>query len=325
MARNDADGESPMDLGSMTTERENPASEDIDSKETIEILNIINFEDKKVAFAVERALPAVAALVDDVVAAFRAGGRLVYIGAGTSGRLGVLDASECPPTFGTPPEMVQGLIAGGREALTKAVESAEDRPEQGVADLKAIGFAARDVLVGITASGQAPYVIGAMAWAGQIGASVGAISCNAGSETFKFARHRVYVDVGPEVIAGSTRLKSGTAQKLVLNMITTASMIRLGKVYRNLMVDLTPVNKKLVERSKLLIMKAAGCGREAAERAFEASGRRPKLAILMAMLGIPAEEAERLAAEHGGHLSLAVRAFGGSPGAATTDGSGEAR
>lgn len=310
MIRNASEGESPMDLESMTTERENPASGDIDSKGTLEILQIINSEDKKVAFAVERALPQVAALVDDVVASFRAGGRLFYIGAGTSGRLGVLDASECPPTFGTPPELVQGIIAGGREALTKAVEWAEDKPEQGVADLRAAGFSARDVLVGITASGQAPYVIGAMDWAGGLGASVGAISCNAGSETFKHARHRVYVDVGPEVIAGSTRLKSGTAQKLVLNMISTASMIRLGKVYRNLMVDLTPVNKKLVERSKLLIMKAAGCGREAAERAFEASGRRPKLAILMAMLGLSAEEAERLASEHDGHLSLAVRSFG---------------
>ncbi len=257
----------------------------------------------------ERALPDVAGLVDAVVDSFKKGGKLVYIGAGTSGRLGVLDASECPPTFGTPPAMVQGIIAGGREALVRSVESAEDREDQGAKDLDAVGFCKDDVLVGITASGQAPYVLGAMRRARELGAAVGAISCNPNSGTFALADHRIFVDVGPEVVTGSTRLKSGTAQKLVLNMVTTASMIRLGKVYRNLMIDLTPVNKKLVERSKNLIMRATECDRETAEKAFSASGKKPKIAILMVLLGIDAPSAERLVAANDGHLSKAVEAF----------------
>ena len=298
-----------VDLSGMTTERENPASADIDSRSTREILGIINAEDKKVPLAVEKVLDHVAALVDDVVASFRKGGKLVYIGAGTSGRLGVLDASECPPTYGTPPSMVQGLIAGGREALVRSVEWAEDKEDQGVKDLDAIDFSGNDVLVGITASGQAPYVLGAMRRAKALGAVVGAISCNANSGTFELADHRIFVDVGPEVVTGSTRMKSGTAQKLVLNMITTTAMIRLGKVYRNLMIDLTPVNKKLVERSKNLIMKATDCDRDAAEKAFAASGRKPKIAIVMVLLGIDAAQAERLVAANDGHLSKAVEAF----------------
>lgn len=298
-----------MDLSSLTTERENPASADIDSKSTREILAIINAEDKKVPFAVESVLDCVAALVDDVVASFKKGGKLVYIGAGTSGRLGVLDASECPPTYGTPAAMVQGLIAGGREALVRSIESAEDKEDQGVKDLESIGFSGNDVLVGITASGQAPYVLGAMRRARELGAVVGAISCNDNSGTFELADHRVFVDVGPEVVTGSTRMKSGTAQKLVLNMITTTAMIRLGKVYRNLMIDLKPVNKKLVERSMNLIMRAAECDRDTAEQAFYASGKKPKIAILMVLLDIEAETAEDLVAANDGHLSKAVEAF----------------
>jgi N-acetylmuramic acid 6-phosphate etherase len=298
-----------IDLSGLTTERENPASADIDSKSTREILTIINAEDKKVPIAVESALDNVAALVDDVVASFKKGGKLVYIGAGTSGRLGVLDASECPPTYGTPPSMVQGLIAGGREALVRSIESAEDKEDQGVRDLETIGFTGDDVLVGITASGQAPYVLGAMIRARELGAVVGAISCNPNSGTFALADHRIFVDVGPEVVTGSTRMKSGTAQKLVLNMITTAAMIRLGKVYRNLMIDLRPVNKKLVERSKNLIARATGCDRETAEKAFAASGKKPKIAILMVLLGIDAAAAEELEAANDGHLSKAVEAF----------------
>lgn len=257
----------------------------------------------------EAALDRIAELVDAVVDSFRKGGKLVYIGAGTSGRLGVLDASECPPTYGTPPWMVQGLIAGGREALVRSVEWAEDKEDQGVKDVQAIDFSSKDVLVGITASGQAPYVLGAMRYARDIGAVVGAISCNVSSGTFELAHHKILVDVGPEVVTGSTRMKSGTAQKLVLNMITTTAMIRIGKVYRNLMIDLTPVNKKLVERSKNLIMKATDCDRATAERAFMASGKRPKIAILMVLLGIDAATAERLVETNGGHLSSAVKAF----------------
>jgi len=298
-----------MDLSKLTTERENPASFDIDAKSTREILAIINAEDKKVPFAVEKSLDCIAALVDDVVDSFRKGGKLVYIGAGTSGRLGVLDASECPPTYGTPPSQVQGLIAGGREALVRSIESAEDKEDQGIKDIESIGFANIDVLVGITASGQAPYVLGAMRRARELGAVVGAISCNANSGTFELADHRIFVDVGPEVVTGSTRMKSGTAQKLVLNMITTTAMIRIGKVYRNLMIDLKPVNKKLVERSKNLIMRATECDRATAEKAFAASGKKPKIAILMVLLGIDALAAEELVAANDGHLSKAVEAF----------------
>ncbi|HET7838707.1 MAG TPA: N-acetylmuramic acid 6-phosphate etherase [Rectinemataceae bacterium] len=293
-------------LESFTTEGRNPSSMDIDSKSTIDILRIINEEDRKVPLAVEKALEPIAALVDDVVAAFRAGGRLVYIGAGTSGRLGVLDASECPPTYGVPPTMVQGIIAGGHKALVSSIEGAEDDFEAGAKELEMIGFSGRDVLVGITASGQAPYVLGAMSRAQELGAVVAAISCNRGSKTFQHAKHVVYLDVGPEVVTGSTRMKAGTAQKLVLNMLSTASMIRYGKVYHNLMVDLAPVNKKLVERAKRLVCQATGCTREEAEAAFEASGKRPKTAIIMVLLKVGRQEAERLEAVGGGRISDAV-------------------
>ena len=294
-------------LGRLTTEQRNDASADIDAKSSLEIVSIINGEDKKVPVAVEKILPAIAALVEDIVAAFKKGGRLFYIGAGTSGRLGVLDASECPPTYGVEPEMVQGLIAGGREALTSAVESAEDRAEEGVRELKALGFGAGDVLIGITASGQAPYVLGALEYAGRLGAVTGAISCNPGSKTFEYARHRLYADVGPEVVTGSTRMKSGTAQKLILNMLTTASMIRIGKVYRNLMVDLRPVNHKLVLRSVRLIREITGCGEDEARKALEESGRQPKLAIVMVLLGVGPERASVLLKEADGHIARLVR------------------
>ncbi len=293
-------------LESFATEGRNPSSMDIDSKGSLEILKIINEEDKKVPLAVEQVLEPIAALIDDIVAAFRAGGRLVYIGAGTSGRLGVLDASECPPTFGVPPTMVQGLIAGGPRALMSSIEGAEDDYETGIRELDGIGFGPKDVLVGITASGQAPYVLGAMARAKELGAVVAAISCNRGSKTFHLARHAIWLDVGPEVVTGSTRMKAGTAQKLVLNMLTTASMIRFGKVYHNLMVDLAPVNKKLVERAKRLVRQATGCTREAAEAAFEASGKRPKTAIIMVLLKVDKAEAERLEAGAGGRIADAV-------------------
>lgn len=296
-------------LESFTTEKRNDDSMDIDTKDSLEICRIINDQDKKVPLAVEKVLGPIAALVDDVVDLFRKGGKLVYIGAGTSGRLGVLDASECPPTYGTDPEMVQGLIAGGREALVRSIEGAEDDAERGVADLKAIGFTAGDVLVGITASGQAPYVLGAMAYARELGAVVGAISCNAGSKTFSYAKHCMHIDVGPEVVTGSTRMKAGTAQKLVLNMITTASMIRFGKVFHNLMVDLRPVNKKLVERSKRLIRQATGCTHEESAAVFEASGRRPKTAIIMILLGVDRDRAERLEKAAGGPIAKAVALY----------------
>jgi N-acetylmuramic acid 6-phosphate etherase len=293
-------------LSRFTTEQRNEASRDIDSKSTLEIVTIINNEDKKVPIAVEKILPEIAALVDDIAAAFEKGGRLVYIGAGTSGRLGVLDASECPPTYGVDPGMVRGLIAGGREALTTSIEAAEDRAGEGVKELQALGFNEKDVLVGITASGQAPYVLGALDYARGLGAVTAAISCNADSATFAYAQHRLYVAVGPEVVAGSTRMKSGTAQKLVLNMLSTAAMIRVGKVYKNLMVDLKPVNHKLVLRSLRLIREVTGCSEEEARSALEASARRPKVAIVMVLLGVDMENAACLLEEANGHISAIV-------------------
>jgi len=294
-------------LAQFTTEQQNDASLDIDAKSSLEIVTIINNEDKKVPVAVEKILGEIAALVDDIVAAFKKGGRLIYIGAGTSGRLGVLDASECPPTYGVEPGIVIGLIAGGKEALTNSIESAEDSAEEGVKDLKALGFDKKDVLVGITASGQAPYVLGALEYARGIGAVTGAISCNANSKTFDYARHKLYANVGPEVVAGSTRMKSGTSQKLILNMLTTAAMIRIGKVYKNLMVDLKPVNHKLILRSIRLIREVTGCAEEEARESFEASGRHPKTAIVMVLLKKDRDEAEKLLGDADGHISLLIK------------------
>ena len=300
------DAISTEELAKFTTEQRNEASLDIDAKSSLEIVTIINNEDKKVPIAVTQILGEIAALVDDIVAAFKKGGRLIYIGAGTSGRLGVLDASECPPTYGVEPGMVMGLIAGGQEALTKSIESAEDRVEDGVRELKALGFSEKDVLVGITASGQAPYVLGALEYARDIGAVTGAISCNANSKTFDYARHRLYANVGPEVVTGSTRMKSGTAQKLILNMLSTAAMIRMGKVYKNLMVDLKPVNHKLVLRSIRLIREVTGCTEEEAREKFDASGKRPKTAIVMILLKKDRDEAEKLLRDADGHISLLI-------------------
>ena len=296
-------------LNDLTTEQCNEKSANIDELSIFQILQIINNEDKTVPYAIEKQLNTIEKLVSDIVCSFKKGGRLIYIGAGTSGRLGVLDASECPPTFGVSRTMVQGLIAGGREALVRSIENAEDDYEGGVTELQAMNFSQKDVLVGITASGQAPYVIGAMKYARNLQAVVGAISCNKGSKTFEYAKHSIFLDIGPEVITGSTRMKAGTAQKLVLNMLTTASMIRLGKVYHNLMVDLTPVNKKLVERSKRLIKQATACSEDEAEQAFEASAKRPKIAILMILLKIDAATAQALEMETNGPISESIRLY----------------
>jgi N-acetylmuramic acid 6-phosphate etherase len=289
-----------------TTEQRNPASYKIDTKSTMEILEIINREDEKVPLAVRKMIPTIARLVDDVVVSFKKGGRLFYIGAGTSGRLGVLDASECPPTFGVSPTMVQGLIAGGLPALTSAVESAEDNAEAGILELKARAFTQKDVLVGITASGQAPYVLGAMEYAQQLGAKVGAISCNEESKVFNHADHKIYIAVEPEIITGSTRMKSGTAQKLVLNMITTTAMIRIGKVYNNLMVDLMPLNAKLVDRAKRLIKEITECTEEEAEELYAQSKGNVKVAILMSMLQVSCTRAKELLDQNEGSINKAL-------------------
>ncbi len=297
------------DITRLQTEQPNPASRNIDTKSSLEIIRIINNEDKKVPLAVEKALPEIAEIIDKTVEAFQNGGRLFYVGAGTSGRLGVLDASECPPTYGVSRDMVQGIIAGGSEALVRSVEWAEDDEEAGKAALNERGITENDVVIGITASGQAPFVIGAMKRGREVGACVGAISCNSNSRIFEYAGHRIFVDAGPEIVAGSTRMKSGTAQKLVLNMITTASMIRLGKVYNNLMVDLVPVNNKLIQRSINLIMTASGCSEAEARKAFEDSDRHPKTAIVAVILDIPALQARKLLEHSGGRVGMAIQNY----------------
>lgn len=288
------------------TEQRNPHSYKIDTKSTEEILRIINSEDKTVPLAVEKAIPELTRLVDRLVDCFKTGGRLFYCGAGTSGRLGVLDASECPPTYGVPPSMVQGLIAGGLPALTTSVEGAEDDPLACVFQMKEAGFCAKDMLVGITASGQAPYVLGALDYARSLGCPTGAISSNADSKTFEHADYAIYIPVGPEIVTGSSRMKSGTGQKLVLNMITTTAMIRLGKVYNNFMIDLRPLNSKLVLRSKRLIAEILSCSLEEAETCFEGSGRVIRTAVVMGALGISRSEAENLLAKNGGNINFAL-------------------
>ena len=281
-------------LENCTTEQKNDHSSNLSSKSALEIVKIINEEDARVAPAVGRIVPEIAALAEEIARAFRNGGRLVYIGAGTSGRLGVLDASECPPTFGTNPGLVRGLIAGGENALTNSIEAVEDDSNAGVEELKALDFNAKDILVGITASGQAPYVLSALEYAGKTGAVTGAISCNRDSKTFELVKHKLFADVGPEALTGSTRMKSGTAQKMILNMLTTTAMILWGKVYRNYMVELKPVNQKLVQRSLRIIRELTGCSAEKAKEAFKASFQKTKTAIVMVLFNAGREKAEEL-------------------------------
>ncbi|EPL8095804.1 N-acetylmuramic acid 6-phosphate etherase [Morganella morganii] len=295
-----------IDLTSMITESRNPASANIDSLPTLDMLRVINREDQTVALAVEKTLPQVALVVDAVAQAFRLGGRLIYMGAGTSGRLGILDASECPPTFGTPAEQVVGLIAGGHKAILKAVENAEDNRELAVSDLKALNFSKNDVLVGIAASGRTPYVLGGMEYALSLGATVAAVSCNPDSEMSRLAGIAITPVVGPEVITGSSRMKAGTAQKLILNMITTGAMIRSGKVYGNLMADVEATNAKLVERQKRIVMAATECDRATAEQALAACDGHCKTAIVMILAQLSAGDAKALLAQHQGFIRDAL-------------------
>lgn len=295
-----------IDLTSMITESRNPASADIDSLPTLDMLRVINREDQTVALAVEKTLPQVAQVVDAVAQAFRLGGRLIYMGAGTSGRLGILDASECPPTFGTSAEQVVGLIAGGHKAILKAVENAEDNRELAVSDLKALNFSEKDVLVGIAASGRTPYVLGGMEYALSLGATVAAVSCNPDSEMNRLAGIAITPVVGPEVITGSSRMKAGTAQKLILNMITTGAMIRSGKVYGNLMADVEATNAKLVERQKRIVMAATECDRATAEQALAACDGHCKTAIVMILAQLSAGDAKALLAQHQGFIRDAL-------------------
>lgn len=291
------------------TEQRNPRSFQIDTKSTEEILRIINTEDKTIPTIVEKSIPNLVPLIDCLVSIFQKNGRLFYIGAGTSGRLGVLDASECPPTYGVSPEMVQGFIAGGDTALRKSVENAEDSAEQGIAQLQSANFSSNDMLIGITASGSAPYVIGTMEYARSLGSPVGAISCNPDSLTFSHADYAICIPVGPEIIAGSTRMKAGTAQKLVLNMISTTAMIKLGKVYNNFMIDLVPVNAKLIKRSIRLISEITACTIEKATHYFEQSGKNIRTAIIMASLEIKKSEAESLLNGAKNNINKALEAY----------------
>ncbi len=293
-------------LEDLLTEQANPASASIDALSTEAVLRIINGEDHRVAAAVEREIPAIARAVDAVVAAFRRGGRLFYLGAGTSGRLGVLDASECPPTFSVPPEMVQGIMAGGEAALSRATEATEDDPAMGARDLLARGFTERDVLVGITASGRTPYVLGAVAEAKHMGATTVGISCTPDSELARAVAISIAPLVGPEVVAGSTRMKAGTAQKLVLNMLSTSAFVRMGYVYGNLMVNVQPKNVKLVDRALRIVARAAGVSRERAAELLGASGNSVRTAILMGKAGVGRREAERRLAAAGGRISEAL-------------------
>lgn len=299
-----------LDLSQMITEGRNPASQNIDELSTEAMLRVINDEDKKVALAVEAIVPQIADAVDAICAAFQAGGRLMYCGAGTSGRLGILDASECPPTFGTPREQVIGLIAGGHTAILQAVENAEDNREQGAQDLKDIHFSRHDVLVGIAASGRTPYVLGALAYANELGATTVSLTCNPGSAMSQVAAIALTPVVGPEVVTGSSRMKAGTAQKLVLNMLTTGSMIRSGKVYGNLMVDVEATNQKLVQRQVNIVMQATDCDDATASAALTACGGHCKTAILMVLADLAADEAKALLSQHQGFIRQALKAAG---------------
>ena len=292
-----------IDLSSMITETRNPASVEIDQLPTLEMLRVINQEDQQVALAVSQLLPEITRAVDAIAAAFGKGGRLVYIGAGTSGRLGILDASECPPTYGVSAEQVIGLIAGGHKAILQAVENAEDDAELGAQDLKNIQFCANDVLVGIAASGRTPYVLGAMAHASAVGATVCSISCNPGSPLAQAADISMVAVVGPEIVTGSSRMKAGTAQKLILNMLSTGAMIRTGKVYGNLMVDVEATNAKLVERQKRIVMEATDCERAVAERALAQADNHCKTAIVMILAGLTADEARHRLQSSNGFIS----------------------
>ena len=296
-----------IDLSKLLTERRNANSTNIDTLSTEEMLAVINREDQLVAHAITPYLPQIAQLVDAVAAAFQKGGRLIYSGAGTSGRLGILDASECPPTFGTRPEQVIGLIAGGHKAILSAVENSEDNVAQGAEDLKALNFTANDVLVGIAASGRTPYVIGAMNYAKSVGALVATITCNPHGDMAQLADIAITPVVGPEVVTGSTRLKAGTAQKLVLNMITTGAMIRSGKVYSNLMVDVEATNAKLIERQVSIVMEATECDRETAVNALNACHRHCKTAIVMVLANLSADEATTLLADNNGYIRKALQ------------------
>ena len=293
-------------LSTLITEQRNPNSIHVDSLSALEIVRLMNEEDKQVPLAIEKCLPQIAQAVECIVDAFQQGGRLVYIGAGTSGRLGVLDASECPPTFGVSPEMVKGIIAGGERALRHPIEGAEDSKAQAVVDLQTIQFSSKDILVGIAASGRTPYVIGALEYAKSLGSVTVSIASNPNSAMANIVDIAIDTVVGAEVLTGSSRLKSGTAQKLVLNMLTTASMILMGKCYQNLMVDVQASNEKLKARAIRIVMQATDCDKALAEETLKLADQNAKLAIMMILSGLDRAQAEALLEKHQGKLQLAL-------------------
>ncbi|WP_374988779.1 N-acetylmuramic acid 6-phosphate etherase [Priestia megaterium] len=294
-----------MNLNHILTEKRNPQTLNIDELSSLEIVKKINEEDHQVPQAINKVLPVIALLVDEIVSTFKQGGRLIYIGAGTSGRLGVLDASECLPTFGTPAEQVIGIIAGGDKALRHALEGAEDNKKQAIEDLKAINLSNKDILVGIAASGRTPYTLSALAYANSLGTVTGCVVNSPQSPMEQEAKYAIVAESGPEVVTGSTRMKAGTAQKLVLNMLTTASMIQIGKVYSNLMVDVQPTNDKLVQRAKNIIAELTGVSPEEAAESLQ-TYKTPKAAILALLTSIEGDKVHRLLDKHDGHLKKAI-------------------
>lgn len=295
-----------IDLTRLVTESRNTASAEIDTLSTQDMLTIINQEDQKVPLAVKAELPKIAQAVDVITQAFASGGRLIYMGAGTSGRLGILDASECPPTYGSQPDLVVGLIAGGHQAILKAVENAEDNAELGQSDLESLNLTNKDVVVGIAASGRTPYVIGGLKYANHIDATTVSLACNPGCPMEAQAKIVITPIVGAEVVTGSSRMKAGTAQKLVLNMLTTGAMIRSGKVFGNLMVDVEATNAKLIQRQTNIVVEATGVTSEQAEQALNACDRHCKTAILMLLADIDAKQAKQRLTQHNGFIRAAL-------------------
>lgn len=295
-----------LNLSGMTTETRNPRTMELDRMSALEIVTVMNEEDARVPLAIAKRLPQIAQAVDCAVDAFSRGGRMLYMGAGTSGRLGVLDAAECPPTFGVSPEQVVGLIAGGEQAFLKAVEGAEDSREMGKDDLIRLQLTDKDFVIGIAASGRTPYVLGGLDYAKSIGCRTAAICCNIGSAVGRAADIAIEVECGPEVLTGSTRLKSGTAQKLILNMISTASMVRTGKAYENLMVDVMQTNEKLHTRAENIVIDATGVDRSQARQAIDQAEGSVKCAITMLLAGCGAEEAKVRLEKANGHVRDAI-------------------
>lgn len=296
-----------MKLNQLNTEQRNPASMQIDTMDTMQILKIINKEDQQIALCVQRCLPEIARLIDHIQPRMQQGGRVIYIGAGTSGRLGVLDASECPPTYGVSPTLFQGLIAGGYEALLKAKEGAEDDLNLARQDLEALQLNPTDTVIGLAASGRTPYVLGGLTYAHTIGALTGAIACVQQAEISKAADISIEAVTGPEVVTGSTRMKAGTAQKMILNMISTTLMIHAGKVYQNLMVDVQPTNAKLVARAIRIIQEATGVSLAEAKAAFEQSGHSVKTAICMLLSQATREACDQMLEEENGNVAAVIR------------------